>query len=244
VTCLFAGIDLSARRGLDVAILDDERRVVDLWRVPGPDALAERLDRYGETVVAAVDAPQALTTFPLRRPEVRAALAVAPAANQYRRHRVCDFELARRGIPLYLLPEPGTTAPDWMLAGFATFDLLRRCAGLRLPTACDDHAAGLLEVYPFATFVTLLGGRPPRKTTPAGRAVRVGALVAAGVAKLPRRDLGHDAVDALAAAYTAWAWRHGLGSAVGLADDGLIVLPVPAAGLRSTYRPLAVQRSS
>ena len=227
-----------------MAILDDERQVVDLWRVPEPDALVERIDRYGEIVVAAVDAPQALSTFPLRRPEVRVALEVAAAANRYRRHRVCDFELARRDIPLYLLPEPGTTAPDWMLVGFATFDLLRRCAGLRLPTAHDDHTADLLEVYPFATFVTLLGGRPPRKTTPAGRAVRVGALIAAGVTSLPKRELSHDAVDALAAAYTAWAWRHGTGGAVGLVDEGLIVLPVPAGALRSTYRMLEVRRSS
>lgn len=233
---LYAGIDLSARRGFDVAILDDERRVAALWRSPTLEALCERLDALAGPFVAAVDAPQRPSDFPLRRPEVRAALPVPPPQGRFTRHRVCDYELARRGISLYLLPEPGGLHPAWMELGFATFRRLQEGYGLRLPDTAGDDETTLLEVYPYASFVTLLGGRPPRKTTREGAAIRLDALRRAGICNLPDEKLSHDAVDALVAAYTIWAWRHGQGCALGLPAEGLMVLPVPADELRECYR--------
>jgi predicted nuclease with RNAse H fold len=130
-----------------------------------------------------------------------------------------------------------------MALGFATFRRLRERHGLCVPRDAADHAATLLEVYPYAGFVTLLGGRPPRKTTREGMAVRVEALRRAGLGRVcntPRPDAGltHDAVDALCAAFTAWAWHHGHGCALGRPDEGLIVLPVPAGTLKERYRAL------
>jgi predicted nuclease with RNAse H fold len=232
---LFVGVDLSARRGFDVAVLDDERRVIRLWRAATLDLLSAGLAAYAGPMIVAVDAPQAPSDFPLRRPAVRAALPVPPTEGRFARYRVCDYELARRGIGLYLLPEPGTAPPAWMALGFATFQRLRTRHGLRLPRDAADHTATLLEVYPYAGFVTLLGGRPPRKTTRAGRAVRVEALRRAGLREVPDAGLTHDAVDALCAAFTAWAWRHGLGCALGRPGEGLIVLPVPAGTLKERY---------
>ncbi len=232
----YAGIDLSARRGFDVAVLDEARSVVELWRAPTLDHLSEGLDAYGEELAAAVDAPQAPSHFPLRQPLVRAALPVPPPEGRFMRHRVCDYELVRRGIGLYLLPEPGHPAPDWMTLGFATFARLGERFGLRRPGHAADEAATLLEVYPFAGFVVLLGGRPPRKTTREGAAARRAALEQAGLCGLPSGRLSHDAADALCAAYTAWTWRHGTGCAVGRPDEGLIVLPIPASALLDRYR--------
>ena len=69
-------------------------------------------------------------------------------------------------------------------------------------------------------------------------AVRVEALRRAGLRDTPDAGLTHDAVDALCAAFTAWAWRHGLGCAPGRPDEGLIVLPVPAGTLKERYGAL------
>jgi predicted nuclease with RNAse H fold len=160
---------------------------------------------------------------------------VPPTLGRFARYRVCDYELARRGIGLYLLPEPGAAPPAWMALGFATFRRLRERHGLSIPRDAADHAATLLEVYPYAGFVTLLGGRPPRKTTREGMAVRVAALRRAGLCDIPDAGLTHDAVDALCAAFTAWAWAHGRGCALGRPDEGLIVLPVPAGTLKERY---------
>jgi len=240
---LFVGIDLSARRGFDVAILDDARRVVDVWRAPNLDGLCARLDALSRPFVAAVDAPWKPSDFPLRRAEVRAALPVPPPEGRYARYRVCDYELARRGIPLYLLPEPGMAPPGWMTLGFETFERLEVRYALRLPVGATDNTATLVEIYPYAGFVTLLGGCPPRKTTAAGSATRLSALRDAGLHGVPDGPITHDATDALCAAYTAWAWRHGVGGALGLADEGLIALPIPVAALRERYRAVVGDRS-
>lgn len=233
---IFIGIDLSARRGLDVAMLDHERRVVGLWHAPDLNALSAALATYAEPLVVAVDAPQARSDFPLRRPEVRATLPVPPPEGRFARYRVCDYELARRGTGLYLLPEPGLPAPEWMAVGFATFQRLQERHGLRLPRHNADHAATLLEIYPYAGFVTLLRGRPPRKTTREGAEMRLAALHDAGLRDLPAQRLTHDTIDALCAAYTAWTWHNGQGCALGLPEEGLIVLPVPMHELMERYR--------
>jgi predicted nuclease with RNAse H fold len=237
---LFVGVDLSARRGFDVAVLDDERRVREIWRAATLDLLSAGLAAYAGPLIVAVDAPQAPSDFPLRRAEVRAGLPVPPTHGRFARYRVCDYELARRGIGLYLLPEPGAAPPAWMALGFATFRRLHERHGLNVPRDAADHAATLLEVYPYAGFVTLLGGRPPRKTTREGMAMRVEALRRAGLlgvcnTPLPDAGLTHDAVDALCAAFSAWAWHHGHGCALGRPDEGLIVLPVPAGTLKERY---------
>ena len=235
---LFVGVDLSARRGFDVAALDDERRVRGLWRAATLDLLSAGLAAYAGPMIVAVDAPQTPSDFPLRRPEVRAGLPMPPPAGRFARYRVCDYELARRGIGLYLLPEPGDTPAAWMALGFATFQRMRERHELRIPRDAADHAATLLEVYPYAGFVTLLGGRPLRKTTREGRALRVEALRRAGLCDIPDAGLTHDAVDAFCAAFSAWAWHHGHGCALGRPDEGLIVLPVRADALKERYSAL------
>ena len=83
---LFVGVDLSARRGFDVAVLDDERRVCELWRAATLDLLSAGLAAYAvprasPMLIVAVDAPQAPSDFPLRRVEVRAGLPV-PHSHQ------------------------------------------------------------------------------------------------------------------------------------------------------------------
>lgn len=234
----FVGVDVSATRGFDLAVLDDERRVSSLQHAASIVDILVGLDDLDAPFVIAIDAPWKPSSFPLRDPSVRAALAVPPPVGRYNRYRVCDYELARRGIPLYLLPEPGDPTPSWMQAGFDLFATLEQVYGLRTPAGPADTTASLLEVYPFASFVCLLGGRPPRKTTAPGAAARRSALLAANVSGLPDGPLSHDVLDAVAAAYTGWAWAHGAGCAVGRSDEGLIVLPVQAPALKERYQAL------
>ena len=91
-------------------------------------------------------------------------------------------------------------APAWMRAGFELWDALR----------AEGHEP--VEVYPAGCFWLLHGRRwPPKKSSPAGRAVRlallepfvgpleltshdhIDAVMAAVVARGPHRVVGHDA---------------------------------------------------
>jgi predicted nuclease with RNAse H fold len=175
----------------------------------------------------AIDAPQ--------RPR-RAAPGAAP------RRRPCDAELLARRIAVPQVP----TAPEAEAqgrryartrAGWTYFKELgrrgyERPSGGWLPGSLGQAPAAL-EVYPYAGFVTLLGGAPPSRASREGLRLRVLALRRHGV--LWDEYFDHESLDALMAAYTAWRFRQGM--AVDLGDDreGRIWLPVPPGELRETY---------
>jgi predicted nuclease with RNAse H fold len=202
----------------DDHIAGDRSRLLD-WL----DALA--------AVAVGVDAPQ-------RPRRARGAAADRP--------RACDAELAHRRISIYQVPTRAVAAEadglyTWMEAGWQYFrDLGRR--GFETPAPGDMPAAlgrapAALEVYPHATFVTLLRGTPPPKSSRAGLRVRVAALRAAGVVWDEYYD--HDSLDALAAAVTAWRFVQGRATPVGDERDGFIWLPVTARELLPTYGRLS-----
>lgn len=230
------GIDLSARRGLDLALLDG-LSLVDLVHLPNVSSTLTWILSHVAHAVIGIDAPQGYRLPIMRDPARRAALIPSPPAGRYLRHRVCDYELARRGIALYLSPELGEPVPEWIAVGFALFDGLR-ASGFRLPSGSADRRATLLEVYPYAAFVMLLGAIPARKSTPEGAAARRVALERVGIRGLPER-MGHDQSDAIAAACSAWAFATGNGCAVGDVEEGLMALPVPEHRLLPRYRKLA-----
>jgi predicted nuclease with RNAse H fold len=120
-----------------------------------------------------------------------------------------------------------------MQVGFALARALQAW-GYCLPRDGDDHAATLLEVFPDAAFVTLLGARP-RKETPVGMGQRRALLERAGIRV--EASATHDDLDAVAAALTALRWRRGEGCAVGDPDEGMIALPVKRSTLLDQYRP-------
>jgi predicted nuclease with RNAse H fold len=235
---LVAGVDISERRGQTVALLDAETRAVCIVTVESvADVAALVLDRRAAAV--AVDSPLQPSRMLLRDPAQRQRYGVPErrglAGPVYANYRVADFELIRRGMPLYQVPETEPAAPGWMRAGFELARLLT-ASGYRTPRGPDDHGATMLEVFPDAAFVTLLGERPARKSGGAGgagRAQRRDALAMHGI-HLPDAS-SHDALDAVAAALTALRWRAGQACTVGDTDEGLIVLPVPRDQLRDRY---------
>lgn len=238
---VFAGVDISERRGQTIVLLDGATLVTQLMTVPTAYDAAAVLQERGAVVVA-IDSPLKPSMMLLRHDDARRVYGL-PARQGlnglvYANYRVCDYELIRRGMPLYQVADDEARCAGWMRVGFALAHALRG-AGLREPRDRSDHQATLLEVFPDAAFVTLLGGRPARKSgrDPTGRAQRRSALESAGV-RLPC-GAGHDALDAAAAAYTALRWRRREGCAVGDPGEGLIVLPAPLSALAERYQRLS-----
>jgi hypothetical protein len=203
--------------------------------------------------VVAIDAPQGFNRRLLVRPHPGRPVGSLPASSLpvSARSRVCDYELLRRGLGVYQVPARADVAagraqvPDWMAVGFRVF---RRFGALGyeaplgegLPGAFGQSPA-LLEVYPYAAFVTLNGGLLARKSVREGLRRRVQLLREAGVRwdTQPERHeeyYDHDSLDALAAALTAVRYLQGRATAVGDAREGLLWLPVTAAELRQSYR--------
>jgi predicted nuclease with RNAse H fold len=228
------GIDVAMGR-FDVAVLDDGRRIHALPAAFDTiESVVACLLHYAPISHVAIDAPQRTREGLLGCEEYRRTLATPPPAGRYRTARTCDYELVRRGLPLYSVPAEYEQCPGWMREGFRLFGALLAAGRWTLfdgaPQACC-----LLEVYPFAAFAVMLDAFPPRKSTPAGRAARLQALqdrLAPDAAV--ETAAHHHALDALAAAYTAWSFGHGQATWVGDGREGLMVVP---GTLRDRYRP-------
>jgi predicted nuclease with RNAse H fold len=178
--------------------------------------------------VVAVDAPSA----PSRGLRAQSKTDEAPKTG-----RQCDYELRRRGIPLYEVPLERASAAPWMKVGFEIYSILFGL-GYRLPTVAGPIGS-VIEVFPHASFVTLLGGVPARKSTVQGREQRLALLRQRGLVWGDRTD--HDSLDALVAAFTGMMFLEGRACAVGHPDEALIWLPVQQ--LKEHYSRLRVLSS-
>jgi len=231
-TCLFAGVDVSARRGLDVAVLDDRLRVILLENLPDAAALV-RVAASLPAALVAVDASQAPSRGLMADESYRIHLDPPPPPGRYRGFRVCEYEVRRRGLAIYPTPRDPATAPGWMRVGFALFRALSE--RYDLPRGRDDPDAGLLEVYPALTFRCLSQGRVlAKKQSLAGRRQRAGMLEALRVTWARGEDGSgrsdvrvpcHDELDAIAAAYTAYLYSRGVFTWLGDPEEGLLLAP-------------------
>ncbi|MFO8080267.1 MAG: DUF429 domain-containing protein [Armatimonadota bacterium] len=182
----FIGIDVAAARPSDIVVLDEDLRETELLSSTAPSTSAPELSaRYPDAVVA-VDASRCLSAGLMRCDDFRDALGVP--AGKYRNCRSAEYELMRRNVSVY---QTSVAMPDWLEAwlteGFAWYESL-------IAAGYADHSHDpttgppcVIESYPYANFVALLGGLPPSKSTRAGRVARVTAL----------RDVGVDADFAL-----------------------------------------------
>ena len=127
--------------------------------------------------------------------------------------RVAEQDLFRQGICLYWTT-PKTFIKDMI------------CRSMRLRRALEAKGVRVIEVYPYASKVRLFERPIPKKTTLAGRLWLRERLetVVSGLAEHPPR-LGHDQLDAIVAAYTAYLHGRGLAEHVGDPDEGLIWVP-------------------
>jgi predicted nuclease with RNAse H fold len=178
---------------------------------------------YHQPDVVAVDAPSGLGKGLPLEPE---------SVEKSCQGRRCDHELRERGIPFCEVPREGAPVDDWMGVGLRIHERLRDL-GYQLPQeAGATHCA--IEVYPEASFVTLLGGTPAKKWGAIGRAQRLAILKRNGLSWYDRFD--QEALDALAAALTAMRYLEGQASSVGAAEEALVWLPVER--VEDSYSPL------
>jgi predicted nuclease with RNAse H fold len=197
---LFAGIDVGARRkGFHIAVLDDERSVVDQRRETDAGQAARFLAGRGVAVVA-VDSPLA-------------------AAEPGEHGRKCEYAfLERKVCGIRLTPDEATIraahATDfygWIINGWGLYKAL----DVRAREECWE----VVECFPTATW-TVLYGRRPRGVSRAVWSRQ--ALDALPVQRCARR-LNQDQRDALAAAYTAW-----LSHQAELLEDAQLISRAPA----------------
>jgi methylated-DNA-protein-cysteine methyltransferase-like protein len=201
---MYAGIDVSASRGFDIALLDDDRRVVLLAKARDLDAAGVIVRGLPPETVVAVDAPPA----PSR--------GLAGAGKAY---RIAEQELHRAGVSLYPVPASTDAAPAWMRAGFELYEILSKAG---FPPFLEGKARrGVsIEVYPHLTYRVLAGeGRGGASKLEWSR-----AALRRKVAGTTRAST-QDALDAIAAAYTAWTFANDRWVGYGDPREGVIVAP-------------------
>jgi len=253
---VFIGIDPTAgKRPMNYAVLDSELNAVVLEATGGLMEVLSAVLAYPSAVVA-VDAPQGPNAGLMASAGYRAGLTPPPAPGRWRGYKVSEYLLRQRGIGLYATPTDEAAAPTWMQVGFQLYAGLR-AAGFERYRPGSAAPRQLFEVHPHACFTVLLGHLPTPKNLLEGRLQRQLVLYRAGVAvpdpmaaleeltahhllsgalDLPGL-LSHDALDALAAAYTAVL----AGTApeqvtpVGDPEEGEIILPIPPAALKASY---------
>ena len=206
---MFLGIDLtsSESRASACALLDDRGSLADLTSLSKvSDILAFARERSPSIV--AIDAPLGFPKGMCCLEEACGCSSVWPFKG-----RVCERELARRGIPLYFTTKRSIIKTMVYRA-------------MRLSEKLATHGVRVLEVYPYAAKVALFGKPIPRKTTREGIAFLRGRLrgLVPGVARYDG-VLSHDLCDALVAAHTAFLHDRGDTVAVGLREEACIVVP-------------------
>jgi len=225
------GVDVSLGRGLDVALVENER-VLETWARIGNEGLKELLTELQPDAVG-IDAPPRPGLGLLRDEEERQRLAVPPAPGRHLDRRIAEYELSRRGIGSHQTPKDETRLFSWMTAGFEAF-IAAAGAGYEVFLGEGSARGRAFEVFPYASYVAIAGCLSP------GRRWRLqwrrAVMDQTGLRHLPD-DARIDTVDAACAALTAERFLDGRGSWVGHPREGVIVLPVPE--LRDAYHRCA-----
>jgi len=206
----YLGIDLtsSPRRPSAYGVLNQGGALAAVGLAREDAELLALTDRWWPRIVA-VDAPLSLPRGLCCLEEACPCRPVAPDGL-----KAAERALFRRGISLY-----ATTKRSIIKA------MVYRAIGLR--QALEERGYVVLEVYPYAAKVRLWGEGIPKKTTPAGSRwlrERLEGLVP-GLREHEGR-LGHDQLDAIVAAYTAYLYDHDLAEGVGDPVEGLIWVPM------------------
>ncbi len=209
---MYLGIDLtsSSQRPSAYAVLRGDGGLADVGMAHEDAELLELAGRWQPSVVA-IDAPLSLPRGLCCLDEDCPCLAPGGL-------KAAERELFRRGISLY-----ATTKRS----------IIKRmiCRAMELRRTLEDRGFPVIEVYPYASKVSLFGRPIPKKTTSAGRTWLRKKLegIVPGVAAYEGR-LGHDELDAIVAAYSACLHARRLAEGVGDPDEGMIYLPLPSAG--------------
>jgi predicted nuclease with RNAse H fold len=197
------GIDVSVRRGLDVAALDESRHLVAVRSHQRVDDLPALLRELAPDVVA-IDSP--------------------PAWGRAGRSRRAERDLRCLGLSSYATPSDPVWRERpfyaWMKVGFAVFRRVAASGFGRFRSGGVRRTA--IEVFPYATAVALTGMLRPPGTSKRSWRREVLRRQGLDVDRLPTLD----AIDAALAALTGLLALQGRVTAVGDPREGVIVLPL------------------
>ena len=208
----YLGIDPTSSEGKPSgwAVLGDSAELIGVGGA-GSDAEIISLSERWSPKVVAIDAPLFLPKGLLCLDQP---CPHAECKDWTGEKRVAEQELFRQGIRLY-----------WTTRKTFIKHMIYRA--MRLRRTLEAQGTTVIEVYPYASKVRLWGkAKMPKKTTPAGRQwlrERLKPLVP-GLAECSAR-LGHDQLDAIVAAYTAYLYSRCEAEGVGDREEGLIYVP-------------------
>lgn len=241
----YVGIDPTAgHKPFAYAALDDSLHLVALGRGTLEEVLAFTAGQ--QQAIVAVCGPRRPSQRLMERTEVRDNLNPPPRPGRWMSFRLVEYLLRQHRISCYKTPPDAKACPNWMQMGFHLYKRLEQMGYQPYPS--EKTALQWLEVYPHASFCTLLEHAPLPKNTLEGRIQRqlilykqkigvpdpmdlIKGLTAHHVLQgsLPTNNLYTPGeLDALVAAYTAWqAANHpNKITALGDASEGLVFLPV------------------
>jgi hypothetical protein len=241
----FIGIDPTAgRKPFAYATLDNNLRLLALGRGSLDEVLAFTAGQ--RQAMVAVCAPRRPSQHLMERTELRDSLNPPPRPGRWMGFRLVEYQLRQHRISCYKTPADEKACPSWMQMGFHLYRRLEQM-GYR-PYPAESQALQWMEVYPHASYCTMLGHVPLPKNTLEGRLQRqlvlyrhklglpdpmsfVKGLTTQRLLQgnLPADDLyTQGELDALVAAYTAWqAANHpNQVTLLGDAAEGLVTLPV------------------
>lgn len=241
----FIGIDPTAgRKPFAYTSLDSDLRLTALGRGSLEEVLAFTAGQ--REALVAVCAPRRPSQRLMSRSQVRDRLIPPPRPGRWMDFRLVEYLLRQHRISCYQTPADEQACPNWMKMGFLLYQRLEQMGFQSYPT--PEATMQWLEVYPHASYCTLLGHVPLAKRSLEGRLQRqlvlhrhqVGLPDPMEVVK--RLDARHilqgslptsklyttGELDALVAAYTAWqAASHPTEiTLLGDASEGVVVLPV------------------
>lgn len=247
----YIGIDPTAgKRLLSYAVLDSDLSVIESGDA-NLEGILQAVTAY-PLAVCAIDAPSGPNQGLMAQAQYRERLGLKPDASRYSSYRVGEYELRRRNIGLYRTPPDKKDAPSWMQVGWKLYEALENDGYVRHPGTGPRQ---LFEVHPHACFTALLGKRPYNKNSFEGRLQRQLLLYEEGLqiedpmgvfeewtrhrilsSQLPLDDVhGHDLLDALVAAFTAYLMAEAPHRVTSVGDPAEGTIIVPNATLKENY---------
>lgn len=235
----FMGVDVHLK-SYTVAIINKDLGIVVLEDVVLSDFI-KHITEFKPHMVA-IDAPYGPNFGYMNDPNYRNSLN--PKLKGHYNKKVGEYELSRRGFSLYNTPDSLDKIGGWKLwmkSGIKLYKTLEEQFEYHLldDSFINDFAYGMLEVFPHACFSVLAGYIPPNKSTETGINERIKILEKQGFENLSYNIKGSkskksDFLDALAAAYTAFAANISQICFVGDKREGQIALPV--VNLKDKYK--------
>jgi hypothetical protein len=241
----YLGIDPTAgHKPFAYAAIDNDLHLTALGHGTLDDVLAFMAGQ--SQTIAGVCAPRRPSQALMRRPQIRDRLSPPPHPGRFMDFRVAEYMFRLHGISCVKTPTDAKACPNWMKMGFTLYQRLERMGYHAFPAR--GHSLQMMEVYPHASFCTLLSRVPLHKNTLEGRLQRQLVLYQCKLGipdpmdsikeVTPQRMLegswpsdklySPGELDALVAAYTAWHAANHPEQITVLGDDaeGLVILPV------------------